>query len=28
MTDRRYRKVGIGVWVKDGQTYLSVDFHS
>jgi hypothetical protein len=28
MTDKVYRKVGIGVWVKDGTTYLSVDFHS
>jgi hypothetical protein len=28
MTDRKYRKVGIGVWVSNGRTYLSVDFHS
>jgi hypothetical protein len=28
MTNRRFRKVGIGVWVMDGRTYLAVDFHS
>jgi hypothetical protein len=28
MTDKTYRKVGIGVWVRNGLTYLSVDFHS
>jgi hypothetical protein len=28
MTDRRFTRVGIGVWVKDGRTYLVVDFHS
>lgn len=27
MTDRRFMQVGIGVWVKDGRTWLAVDFH-
>jgi hypothetical protein len=27
MTDGRFREVGIGVWVKDGRTWLAVAFH-
>jgi hypothetical protein len=28
MTDGRFARVGIGVWIKDGRTWLAVDFHS
>jgi hypothetical protein len=28
LTDRRFAKVGIGVWVRRDRTYLVLDFHS
>jgi len=28
LTDRRFKKIGVGVWVRDGRSYLVLDFHS
>lgn len=28
LMDKRFTRVGVGVWVKDGRTYLVHDFHS
>ena len=27
LVDRRFARVGVGVWVRDGRTYLVLDFH-
>ena len=28
LTDRRFKKIGVGVWVREGRAYLVLDFHS
>lgn len=28
LVDGRFSKIGVGVWVRDGRTYLVLDFHS
>lgn len=28
LMDKRFTRVGVGVWVRDGRTYLVLDFHS
>ncbi len=28
LMDKRFTRVGVGVWVKDGRTYMVLDFHS